>query len=81
MNSHRNSIILLRCVFLTFYFLSLPAIKLLILEFAYWLNVKKIYAQDWFILQLISQTTTFFFFNYYGVMYKPKINYFWVSLV
>lgn len=60
MNSHRNSIILLRCVFLTFYFLSLPAIKLLILEFAYWLNVKKIYAQDWFILQLISQTTTFF---------------------
>lgn len=60
MNSHRNSIILLRCVFLTFYFLSLPAIKLLILEFAYWLNVNKIYAQDWFILQLISQTTTFF---------------------
>ena len=60
MNSHRNSIILLRCVFLTFYFLSLPAIKLLILEFAYWLNVKNIYAQDWFILQLISQTTTFF---------------------
>lgn len=60
MNSHRNSIILLRGVFLTFYFLSLPAIKLLILEFAYWLNVKKIYAQDWFILQLISQTTTFF---------------------
>lgn len=60
MNSHRNSIILLRGVFLTFYFLSLPAIKLLILEFAYWLNVNKIYAQDWFILQLISQTTTFF---------------------
>ena len=60
MNSHRNSIILLRDVFLTFYFLSLPAIKLLILEFAYWLNVKNIYAQDWFILQLISQTTTFF---------------------
>ena len=60
MNSHRNSIILLRDVFLTFYFLSLPAIKLLILEFAYWLNVNKIYAQDWFILQLISQTTTFF---------------------